>query len=68
MNAAVFSVGLAIVAALAAAVGLFALDEPVAGWLTLVIGLFCLLSLVAMIASTGRAQAQQQQPLPPPTR
>ena len=60
MNTAVAGTAACIVVALAAAVALFVIEQPAAGWTTLVIGLLGLVILLGMVASTGRADSQSR--------
>ena len=64
MNVAIAATGFALSVTLAAAVALFVIDQPVAGWAALIVGLLGVLLLIGMIASTGRAQRDTA--FPPP--
>lgn len=65
VNVAIAATGFALSVTIAAAVALFVVEQPQAGWAALLVGLLGDLLLVGMIASTGRAQQQEHQ-LPPP--
>lgn len=64
MNVAIAAAGFALAVTIAAAVALFVIDQPVAGWVSLLVGLLGVMVLLGMIASTGRAQRDNT--LPPP--
>lgn len=56
MNAAVVCLGVILATALISSVGLFWVDQPVAGWVSLVVGLLGALSLLGMVATAARAR------------
>jgi hypothetical protein len=59
---AIGATGFTLSVLIAAAVALFVVDQPVAGWVALLVALLGLLMMLGMIASTGRATRH----LPPP--
>lgn len=56
MNAAIIVLGVVLSAALLSAVGLFWVEQPVAAWAALVVGLLGALSLLGMVASSARVR------------
>lgn len=59
---AIGATGFTLSVLIAAAVALFVIEQPIAGWVSLIVGLLGVLMMLGMIASTGRAS----KPLPPP--
>lgn len=58
MNAAVISLAIVFDIMIAATVGLFWLDQPVAGWTALIVAIVGSLSILGMVVSSAAARRE----------